>query len=117
MKSFRGRWLEVLGGDAVELAEMIRALRGELNAALVDGTEDPVLFEIGPVEVEATVTAERTAGGRGAIRFWVVEAGADEGRVSSKSQRITLTLQPKIKAHDGTLETAYIVGDAVNEER
>lgn len=96
---------------------MIRALRAELNEALADGADEPVRFELGPVEIEATVAAERTAGGQGKIRFWVVEGAADATRTAARTQRITLTLHPKVRAHDGTLTTAYIAGEAADDER
>ncbi|MEV5977420.1 trypco2 family protein [Streptomyces sp. NPDC052114] len=101
----------------MELAEMIRALRAELNEALADGADHPVRFELGPVEIEATVAAERTAGGQGKIRFWVLEGGADTARSSSRTQRITLTLQPRLRTSDGTFTTAYIAGEEADGER
>ncbi|GHC52915.1 trypco2 family protein [Streptomyces flavofungini] len=101
----------------MELAEMIRALREELNDALADGIDEPVQFELGPVEIEATVAAERTAGGQGKIRFWVVEGAADATHSAARTQRITLTLQPKIRTRNGTLTTAYVAGEAVDGER
>ncbi|MFD0415600.1 trypco2 family protein [Streptomyces sp. NPDC127108] len=100
----------------MELAEMIRALREELNEALTDGADEPVRFELGPVEIEATVAAERTAGGQGKIRFWVVEGTADTTRSAARTQRITLTLHPRIRGGDGTLTTAYVAGEAEGDE-
>lgn len=48
----------------VELSDMIRQLRRELNAAMSDGRDEAVRFELGPVEIEATVTVDREAGRR-----------------------------------------------------
>ncbi|WP_237773301.1 trypco2 family protein [Streptomyces luteocolor] len=101
----------------MELAEMIRALRTELNEAVADGADQPVQFELGPVEIEATVAAQRTAGGHGKIRFWVLEGGADAAHTSARTQRITLTLQPKVRTSKGVLTTAYVAGEEVDGER
>ncbi|WP_405655998.1 trypco2 family protein [Streptomyces sp. RK9] len=95
----------------MELAEMIRALREELNEALTAGPDEQLRFELGPVEIEATVAAERTAGGQGKIRFWVVEGTADATRSAARTQRITLTLHPKVRTRDGALTTAYVADE------
>ncbi|MEV7346794.1 trypco2 family protein [Streptomyces sp. NPDC093544] len=101
----------------LELTEMIRELRRELIAAMADGSAQPMRFELGPVEVEATVAVSREAGGSGKVRFWVVEAGADGKHGQTTTHRITLTLQPRAVGVDGTTRTALISGDEVAGER
>jgi hypothetical protein len=101
----------------LELTEMIRELRRELIEATADGSGQPVRFELGPVEIEATVAVSREAGGSGKVRFWVVEAGADGKYGEATTQRITLTLHPKTVSADGTTQTALIGGNTVPGER
>ncbi|MDX3059629.1 hypothetical protein PV394_31600 [Streptomyces sp. NE06-03E] len=101
----------------VELSDMIRQLRRELNAAMSDGRDEAVRFELGPVEIEATVTVDREAGADGKVRFWVVEAGGSGKYAQARTQRITLTLQPKAVAPDGTPRTALITGAEADGER
>jgi len=101
----------------IELAEMIRALRQELTAALTDGAPGPVRFELGAVEVEATVVVERKGGAAGKVRFCVVEAGADGASGTSRTQRIHFTLQPKLVAPDGTHYSVLVSGDEAEDER
>ena len=101
----------------IELSEMIRELRQELITALADGGGGPLRFELGPVEVEATVAVGRKGGAGGKVRFWVVEAGADAAVESSHTHRISLTLQPKLVAPDGAQRTVLISGDEVLDER
>ncbi|QOV41169.1 hypothetical protein IM697_17090 [Streptomyces ferrugineus] len=96
---------------------MIRELRAELIAAMTDDTRQPLRFELGPVEVEATVAVSREAGAGGKVRFWVVEGGADAKYAQSTTHRITLTLHPKAVAADGTTRTAMVSGDEVAGER
>ncbi|MFB9467291.1 trypco2 family protein [Streptomyces cinereospinus] len=101
----------------VELAEMIRELRQELNVALAGGGAGPVRFELGPVEIEATVAVGRTGGAGGKVRFWVVEAQG-EGRVeATRTHRICLTLQPKLVDPDGTRHDVLVSGDEADGER
>ncbi|MFD4558356.1 trypco2 family protein [Streptomyces sp. NPDC058469] len=51
-----------LGGRVIELSEMIRELRREFTAAMAEGDGERVRFELGPVEVEASVTVSKEAG-------------------------------------------------------
>lgn len=101
----------------IELSEMIRELRQELINALTDGSGGPLRFELGPVEVEATVAVGRKGGAQGKVRFWVVESAADVAMESSRTHRITLTLKPTLVAPDGVQHSALISGDEALGER
>ncbi|MER7407870.1 trypco2 family protein [Streptomyces sp. NPDC000070] len=103
--------------NPIELAELVRNLRRELEVALVQGEGETLRFELGPVEVEAVVTLQRDLSAGGKVRFWVVETGSDLKAGASHAQRITLTLQPKVAAVDGSLRTAVIAGDEFTGER
>ncbi len=101
----------------IELSEMIRELRQELHAAMAEGPAGPVRFELGPVEIEASVAVDREAGAGGKVRFWVVEANADGKFATSRTHRISITLQPRLVAPDGTRRTVWIAGDEADGER
>ncbi|MDG4857789.1 hypothetical protein P8605_06400 [Streptomyces sp. T-3] len=101
----------------MELADMIRALRRELSTAMVQGAGEAIRFELGPVEVEATVAVQQEAGANGKVRFWVVEAGTEGKYAKAQTQRITLTLQPQTLASDGTPVSARIAGATADGER
>ncbi|MGW2328666.1 trypco2 family protein [Streptomyces sp. NPDC001700] len=101
----------------VELSEMIRELRAQLTAAAAEGAGESLRFDVGPIEIEATVAVTKEAGGGGKVRFLVVEAGGDAKYASSETQRITLTLQPTAPGADGTRTTARISGAEVTGER
>lgn len=103
----------------IELSELVRQLRTELKAAAAEGANagESLQFELGPVEVEATVAAGRDDGANGKVRFWVVEAGGGATFTRSQTQRITLTLHPKAVAPDGTTRTPFISGDELHGER
>lgn len=100
----------------IELRDMIKQLRHDLTAAITDGVGEPVRFELGPVQIEATVVVEGAAEADGRVRFLVVEAGGKGSASHSLSQRITLTLCPKTVAPDGTARTALIASGEVERE-
>ncbi|MFF5403681.1 MULTISPECIES: trypco2 family protein [Streptomyces] len=101
----------------IELAEMIRELSQQLDAALTQGPTGAVRFELGPVEIEADVVVGRKGGASGKVRFWVVEAGADGRLETSRTQRIRLTLHPKLVTPDGTQIKVLISGEEDEGER
>lgn len=98
----------------IELAEVIGELRRELQQAMHAGEGEPLRFELGPVELEATVAVERTGGGSGKVRFWVIELGGDAKATQASTQRIKLALQPRLTASG---EKALIAGDEAPGER
>jgi len=81
---------------AIELAELIGQLRGELTAAMTAGSAADLRFELGPVELELTVAVDKEAKPGAKIRFWVVEAGTDLKLGSSTTQKIKLKLDPRM---------------------
>lgn len=107
----------------IELAELVRQLREELQAAAADGkaaqgdeSGERLEFGLGPVEIEATVAAGRDRTANGKVRFWVVAAGGEAKSTRSDTQRITLTLHPKAVRPDGTTRDYTISGNEVDGE-
>ncbi|MBO1333729.1 trypco2 family protein [Streptomyces sp. VRA16 Mangrove soil] len=98
----------------IELSEMIRELRREFTTALSAGNGEQLRFELGPIEVEASVTVTKEASGNARLRFLVVEAGGAAKVAQAETQRITFTLQPRIADSDAAV---LISGDAVAGER
>ncbi|MFR9726776.1 trypco2 family protein [Streptomyces sp. MS19] len=101
----------------IQLAELIAQLRRELADAVAAGDGEPLRFELGSVEVEATVTVDREATADGRVRFWVVETGGGARAAHGETQRITLTLQPRLREPDGGYGSALIAGDSLDGER
>lgn len=98
----------------IEFGELIGQLRRELQDAMAEGANERLRFEVGPVELEATVAVERSGGGGTKVRFWVIELGGDGKLGNVTTQRIKLTLQPRIGE---TGQTAYVSGDSTPNER
>ncbi|MFF2851527.1 trypco2 family protein [Streptomyces sp. NPDC058001] len=84
----------------IELAEMIGQLRAELARAMVAAEGEELRFGLGTVELEAEFVVERSAGGEGRVRFWVVEAGASGQVGTSATHRVTLSLEPLLRDSD-----------------
>jgi hypothetical protein len=101
----------------IELSEMIRELRQQLNSALTDGVDEAVRFEVGPVEIEATVAVTREAGADSKVRLWVVDAGANGKYTHGQTQRITVTLTPMSLGREGASRPVLIAGGEVDGER
>ena len=97
----------------IELGEVISELRRELQQAMDAGQEQPLRFELGPVELEATVAVEKGAGGGAKVRFWVLELGGDAKVTGASSQRIKLVLRPTLASG----ETAMVAGNEAAAER
>jgi hypothetical protein len=98
----------------IELAEVVRELRRELAAAMEAGRDEELRFELGPIELEVSVGVERTGGASGKVRFWVVELGGDAASTRSSTQRVMLTLQPRVTGSDAA---PWISGRQGDRER
>jgi hypothetical protein len=81
---------------AIELAELIAQLRAELTKATRAGKNADLQFEVGPVTLDLTVAVEKEAKPGAKVRFWVAELGADVRAASSTTQRISMTLDPRL---------------------
>ncbi|MGW7543482.1 trypco2 family protein [Streptomyces sp. NPDC054770] len=102
----------------IELYDMIRELRRQLIAAAVDGDGQTVRFELGPIEVEATVAVTREAGAGAKVRVWVVDLDSNGRYAQAQTQRVKLTLIPKAApAGGGSPQPAMIAGVEVDGER
>ncbi|MFL6111113.1 MAG: trypco2 family protein [Catenulispora sp.] len=98
----------------IELGSVIKDLRAELEEAIVAGADSALRFELGPIELEVSVALERSGGGQAKVRFWVMDLGADAKTDASSTQKVKLTLTPRLA---GTGATPYIAGEVVPGER
>ena len=103
-----------MGVSVIELAAVIRDLRGELQAAMEAAPSDGIRFELGPVELEVTVGVQKGTESETRVRFWVVEIGVDGEIAKSSTQRVKLTLQPRLGSSN---DVPFISGPSVSGER
>lgn len=86
-----------------KLADAIDDLRRELSEAMGRGEGERLRFRLGTVSMEFEVGITQSVGGDGAVRFWVVSAGASGERGSLTTHRISLELQPMLDGEAGPL--------------
>jgi hypothetical protein len=78
----------------VPLAGAIRALRSELQKAMMEGEGEELRFGVGPVELELQVEVSNQVGGEAGIKFWLVSIGGTANHSSAKTHTFRFTLSP-----------------------
>ncbi|MCO5968211.1 trypco2 family protein [Actinoallomurus soli] len=80
----------------IELSTVIRELREELTTAIDAARDESLRLELGAIELEISVavTQEDDLGGK--VKFWVLELGTDLKDTTASTQRVKLTLQPRL---------------------
>jgi hypothetical protein len=81
----------------VSLAEAIGELRRELAASVASGQDQEIRFEVGEVLVELSLVIEREVGGKGGVKFWVLNAEGSARTGRAVTHRLTVPLTPRSK--------------------
>lgn len=90
---------------ALELAEVISALREEINIAKQNAENQDIRFNINNVEIELQTVVEYEAGAEasGKVRFWVVDANT---KASGKwKDAVTQKIKLSLSVHQVSDET------------
>lgn len=95
----------------IELASVIRDLRDELETAVAAGGGEELRFELGPIELELAVAVERSGSAGGKVRFWVVELSGERKMDATDTQRIKLTLTPRLGGVEGAKVFVHGAGE------
>lgn len=85
-----------------------------MQLAMNAGEGELLRFELGPVELEATVAVEKGGGANAKVRFWVIELGGDAKATHSATQRIKLASQPRVA---GSNASPMVAGEPSDRER
>lgn len=90
------------GAGMIPLTEAIRRLRAELLSATEGGGESRLRFDVKEIELELNAVVTRD--GQGKATFKLLAAGADgsaeEGPSGAATQKVKLTLLPKLDGKD-----------------
>ncbi|MFF2331647.1 MULTISPECIES: trypco2 family protein [unclassified Streptomyces] len=78
----------------VGLAEAVRGVRAELQAAMAAGRDESLRFEVGPVELEFAVDVRKERAGDATAKVFVLSAGGSASKATSDAHRLKITLQP-----------------------
>jgi hypothetical protein len=84
----------------IPLADLIEAVRGELETAALKAVDHRLQFEVQDVQLEVEIATTGTKGAEGGIKVWVVNIGAKGSKSNANTQKVTLSLGPV--APDGT---------------
>lgn len=79
-----------------KLADVVRDLRIELEEAVVAADGAALQFELGPIELEVSVALTHESSSKAQVKFFVVQAGADGKNDTTGTQRVKLTLNPRL---------------------
>jgi hypothetical protein len=93
--------------EELGLANVIRALRAELEESITAGSAAKVRFKPGDIEIEFKVSVEKKADGKAGVRFKVlsfvdIDAGGGGSYAREAVQTIKMSLSPVITGPDGT---------------
>jgi hypothetical protein len=75
------------------LADAIANLRSELAKAIAEGVDHDIRFKPGPVELELSLEIKKEGGGKGGVKFWVVDLGGEIKSTNAQMHKIKLNLQ------------------------
>ncbi|MEU1779155.1 MULTISPECIES: trypco2 family protein [Streptomyces] len=83
--------------EIIELSDAVRAIRDGLTSAAAAGAEagEDLTFDVGEIAMEFTVELRRDVKGRGGVKAWVVDAGTDASRGSTRTHKVAFKLTPK----------------------
>lgn len=76
----------------IPLADLIDAIRGELETAARNARGRQLQFAVEDVKLEVDVTTTGTRGAEGGLKVWAITIGASGSRANTASQRVTLSL-------------------------
>ncbi len=88
----------------IELKEAIQSLRTELAESTLAGADESIRFELGQIALEFQVGVERSAGGSGGLKFWVIEIAGEETQSFAETHTVKILLKP-VKADGGPVLT------------
>jgi Trypsin-co-occurring domain 2 len=84
----------------IPLADLIDAVRGELEVAALNAVDQKLQFEVQDVQLEVEIATTGTKGAGAGIKVWVVNIGAKASKSDANTQKVTLKLGPV--SPDGT---------------
>jgi hypothetical protein len=98
-QALRGVLLDRPVGEAaamaeIALAEVVRALRVELEDAMREGAGQSIRFEATSLDLEFNVGVKKSSDAKAGIRFWVLELGGGGSYASESIQTVRLSLEP-----------------------
>lgn len=82
----------------IELTELLRELRAEVDAALAASADGGQRFEVRSIELEVNFAVERSGEAGTKVRFWVAEPDRQPASTECGTQRLRLELTPSVES-------------------
>jgi hypothetical protein len=76
----------------IPLADLVDAIRGELETAAVNARDQQLQFEVQDVTLEVEVTTTGTRKAEGGLKVWVLTIGAGGSKAKADAHKVTLNL-------------------------
>ncbi len=76
----------------IELADLLRSLRSEINRARLEAADQDMRFRINAIDLELQVAVEKSAEANTGVRFWVVSLGGKGSVKSTQTHTVKLSL-------------------------
>jgi hypothetical protein len=76
----------------IPLADLVDAIRGELETAALNARDQQLQFEVQDVQLEVEVTTTGAREGGGGLKVYVLTLGAKGSKSNASSQKVTLNL-------------------------
>jgi Trypsin-co-occurring domain 2 len=97
----------------LDLVEVLGDLRAEIGRAEQAARGKAIRFSFSSVRIELSVAIEKTATGKGGVKFWVVEAGAEAARKNTTTHLLAFDLQP---VSSDTGRSPWVSGAPVDDD-
>jgi hypothetical protein len=91
----------------IPLAGAIQDLRAELLAALSEGAGKDLHFRLKPIELELELAITGSGGGKGGVKFWIVEFCAEAKVERKTTHKLKLVLEP-VGKNGGSFEVSAL---------
>jgi Trypsin-co-occurring domain 2 len=81
-------------GSKIALADLVNAVRAELETAAVKARDQQLQFEVQDVQLEVEVTITGTREVEGGVKVWVLTLDTKGSKVNAATHKVTLNLSP-----------------------
>jgi len=81
-------------GSKIALADLVNAVRAELETAAVKARDQQLQFEIQDVQLEVEVTTTGTREVEGGVKVWVLTLDTKGSKANAATHKVTLNLSP-----------------------
>jgi len=78
--------------SGIPLADLVNAVRAELETAAVNARNQQLQFEVQDVQLEVEVMTTGTREAAGGLQVWVLTVGAKGSKANTATQKVTLNL-------------------------